>query len=602
MDGLSLVSRYLSGNEAGKVIDALANPDPDVLERARALYVAHRGRLPSPPLPEPLQPSETLRVFVVEFSSDMRSFLQKADDKEAAEAFNSTSWDELQDDVVEALKAHDAHEKRRRNWRNPLEVVDKVGGIVARRIEFLLELIPNGQYTHVLVGGLRLLCNTAKRKKDARVKILEVLDSLSETISHTKAEIRMYSRNQELRDKSEALYMAILDFARFAAAYLNKSSASQSFKAFFQQDRYGSTLDDGADKIKEASASFERAVSVCFQLRVQRIDKNTANLSKDLESLKHPIVAIFALLAGVVKDWPSQLEQLKAEMQNTNALHTLQLMQLSYNAQPMISALQLHQLLCTSWKAGGSSTVEDLLPTFRADLQTAKGFVPSPLHESQIGLLMTDESFTYFLKSLSSQFLVIHDTKTLESDDSLSISSYLCALVSEILSAPGLFTLSFFCGLHSTHGSLLEGGSGLMRSLTLQLLQPFENTSFPIQGDPNQVTQGLMVNDLETICAVFTMLLQSIPAGVVYILVDGAFWYGTEMRRDDMGAVMLFLNRLAGEVQAASRGLVLKVLVTNPTARQRNSWGIGQAVDIYLERDFVAGGHGGDVARLLTAL
>jgi hypothetical protein len=231
MDGLSLVSQYLSGNEAGKVISALANPDPSLIERARALYVTHRGRLPSPPLPEPLQPSETLRVFLVEFSTDMRSFLQKADDKEATEAFNSTSWDDLQDDVTQALKAHDAHEKRRRNWRNPLEVADKVGGVVARRIEFLLELIPHGEYTHSLVGGLRLLCNTAKRKKDVRVKILDALDSLSETISHTKAEIRMYSRNQDLRDKSEALYMAILDFARLAAAYLDKSSACASLHA-----------------------------------------------------------------------------------------------------------------------------------------------------------------------------------------------------------------------------------------------------------------------------------------------------------------------------------------------------------------------------------
>lgn len=59
MDDLSLVSQYLSGNEAGKVVDALSNPDPNVLERARELYVAHRGRLPSPPLPAPLQPSET---------------------------------------------------------------------------------------------------------------------------------------------------------------------------------------------------------------------------------------------------------------------------------------------------------------------------------------------------------------------------------------------------------------------------------------------------------------------------------------------------------------------------------------------------------------
>ncbi|KAL2137779.1 hypothetical protein VTI28DRAFT_8267 [Corynascus sepedonium] len=602
MESLGLVSQYLSSNEAGKVVDALANPDPSILEKARELYVAHRGRLPSPPLSEPLQPSETLRVFVVEFSTGMQGFLQKADDIEATEAFNSASWDELQDDVTQALKAHDAHERRRRDWRNPLEVADKVGGVVARRIEFLLELIPDGQYSRILIGGLRLLCNTAKRKKEVRVKILEVLDSLSETISHTKAEIRMYSRNQDLKDKSEALYMAILDFVRLAAAYLTKSSAAQSVKAFLQQGRYGTTLDGGADKIKEASASFERSVSVCFQLRVQKIDKNTENLSKDLESLKHPIVAVFALLGGIVKDWPSQLEQLKAEMRNANTLHMLQLMQLSYNVQPMISAQQLYQLLCTSWKAGGPSMVEDLLPTFQADLQTVKGFVPSPLHENQIGLLMADDTFTNWLKSLSSQFLIIHDAKALQGDASLSISSYLCALVSEVLSVPGMFTLTFFCGLHSAQGGILEGGSDLMRSLTLQLLQPFENTNFPVQSDPNQIIQGLMVSDLETICAVFTMLLQSIPAGVVYVMVDGAFWYGTEARQDDMSTVMLFLNRLVGEVQAVSRGLVLKVLVTNPTARQRSSWWVDQAVDIYLEQDFVAGGHGGDVARLLTAL
>lgn len=57
--------------------------------------------------------------------------------------------------------------------------------------------------------------------------------------------------------------------------------------------------------------------------------------------------------------------------------------------------------------------VEDLLPTFQADLQTVKGFVPSPLHENQIGLLMTDDTFTNWLKSLLSQFLIIHDAKAL---------------------------------------------------------------------------------------------------------------------------------------------------------------------------------------------
>lgn len=81
----------------------------------------------------------------------------------------------------------------------------------------------------------------------------------------------------------------------------------ESFKALFQQDRYGSSLDSGADKIKEASASFERSVSVCFQRRVQRVDQNTEHLSRDLEALSHPIVATFALLMGFVKDFPCKL-------------------------------------------------------------------------------------------------------------------------------------------------------------------------------------------------------------------------------------------------------------------------------------------------------
>ncbi|KLU89557.1 hypothetical protein MAPG_08528 [Magnaporthiopsis poae ATCC 64411] len=614
MSDLTLVSQYLSGNKAGTWAEALANPDPAVLQQARALYIAHRGRLPTPPLPEPLQPSQTLCVFLVNFSTGMQSFLQRTDDKEAAEAFGSPSWEQLQEDITSALKAQDNHDKRRRDWRhNPIEAADKMGGVVARRIECLLELVPDGDYTSVLVGGLRLLCNTAKRKKEVRGKILEVLASLSETISHTKAEIRLYTQNQELRDKSEALYMAILDFVQAAAAYLNKASAVESFKAFFQQDRYGSSLDSGADKIEEASVSFERSVSVCFQSRVQRVDKNTEHLSRDLEALRHPIVAIYSLFMGFVKDFPSiMLEQL---MRQTNASRSLHLAQPSYNvSQPVLSSQQLFQFLCTSWNASGPWTTHALLPTIQADLQAAKGFIPSPQQESRIGLLMIEDSFNTWLRSPSSRLLIVHDEKALESDASLSTTSYLCALMCELLSAPGMLRLGFFCGLHSSAATaaqpgaqLLQGAVGLMRSLTLQLLLSLGgdgNTSFPLQGghDPNQMLQGLATNDLETMCTVFAMLLWCMPAGAVYVLVDGAFWYGTEARRDDMRTVMLFLDVMVGELDAASRGVALKVLVTNPTPRQRSSWVPSRAVDIYLEQGPLAGGLGRDASRMLTGM
>jgi hypothetical protein len=68
---------------------------------------------------------------------------------------------------------------------------------------------------------------TARRKKEIRDKILEALDSLNGTVSHTTAEIRLYSRNQDLRDKSESLYIAIMEFVKMTMRYLRKSSVSE---------------------------------------------------------------------------------------------------------------------------------------------------------------------------------------------------------------------------------------------------------------------------------------------------------------------------------------------------------------------------------------
>jgi hypothetical protein len=92
-----------------------------------------------------------------------------------------------------------------------------------------------------------------------------------------------------------------------------------------------------------------------------------------------------------------------------------------------------------------------------------------------------------------------------------------------------------------------------------------------------------MMNDLVVLRSVFTLLLQNIPAGLIYVIIDGACWYATEARSGDMQAVILFLYQLVMEVHASSCGLVLKIMVTNPTSRQRNSCGFGPC-DVYLDR------------------
>ncbi|KAK3953874.1 hypothetical protein QBC32DRAFT_386268 [Pseudoneurospora amorphoporcata] len=607
---MSAVSNFLAANLAGKFADIWANPNPATLEKAKSLYIAHHGRLPSPAsvAPKQLQPSEKFRVYVVDFTECMQRFLADADDESATKAFHNRSWDGVEGEVAKAMEAFEAHKERRRSWRNPFETADRLGGIAARRIEFLIELIPDSEYTGLLAGGLRLLCNAAKRKQEVRHTIFDMLDSLGDTVSHSKAQIRLYSDDMDLKEKSEDLFMAILDFVAYVVSYLNRSSARESFKALFHQSDYESGLNDAVDKVKNASELFERSVSICFQTRVEKIDKN-------IQALSTPLVSIFFTLAGFAKDFPAMMEQLlRKEMQNAPVLHqTMQFIQVAGPMQPqmpapqfhtaaMISSFQLWQLLCSNWNGSSTVMAEDLLPISKADVQIALRSAPSSMGQNQIGYLMIKDAFVGWLKSLESQILVLHDEQSLEGGSPLSTLSYLCALITEMMSAPGVFRLSFFCGLHAADGDVLGGSYGLVRTLALQLLQPFGNNTniSTTGGDPDMLARGLTMNDLSTACSVFNMLLQNVPVGVVYIMVDGAFWYASGSSGDEMAGVMGFLNRLVLESRAnANRGLVLKILITNPTPRQRNSWDV-EAADVHLEQSLVEDGNEIDAQRIMA--
>ncbi|KAK3500321.1 uncharacterized protein B0T23DRAFT_417656 [Neurospora hispaniola] len=314
-------------------------------------------------------------------------------------------------------------------------------------------------------------------------------------------------------------------------------------------------------------------------------------------------MVLYFTLGGLVRDFPensarkltlpagkAQMEQLvRKEMQNAAMFQpTMQFIQYVGPMQPQMpppgfNASQLWPLLCTNWNGGSPTVAEDLLAISKAD-------VPA-----------SPEIAAIVQGSEPDRILVLHDEQSLEGSSSLSTLSYLCALITEMMSAPGMIRLCFFCGLHSADGDVLGGGYGLMRSLALQLLQPFGNANLSTTGnDLNLLAQGLMMNDLSTACSVFKMLLHNVPAGVVYILVDGAFWYASGSHGDEMAAVMAFLNRLVLESRAnANRGLVLKIFVTNPTPSQRNGWDI-QAAVAHLEQSLFEDDHELDVQRMMA--
>ncbi|RYP42018.1 hypothetical protein DL768_010406 [Monosporascus sp. mg162] len=593
---LNSVHNFLS-NEAGKHMPELANPGADLLQQAKQLYMAYDGRLPSPPLPEPLRPSKQLEAFTQEFSVGINDFLLRSQDGEAAQAFAGSSWDKLQTEANKAWAAYNNHQKRKRNWRRPFEVLDHAAEKVMTSccIEFLLELVPNGEYSSLLSGGLTLAYNTALRKEKFREGILELFDSLSERAKQTKANIKLYSRDPDLHAKSEELYMAVLDCVRHSTTWLDSPSAFESFKAFFQQSRYGARLEDAKANLDKKVKEFEDTVNMCFRQQVHDIHSN-------VEWMKAPVLATFSLLAGFTKDFPALLAtQLLQQAQQSQPpmitfMQTPMITRQPPQTMPVtISSWQLRQCLAMEYTSVAPGTGQDAatvaLSELDTNITTAMHHIPPPLQRENMGFLTLSPQFVMWLRSIDSAFLVVHESEAPQ-QGVLSTLSHLCGLMARTMRTPGMWMLAFFCGLHTAAGATLQGGKGLMRAITLQLLSTIPDATFPTSIDPSIMAQQLGAGDLEMICFVFATVLGQLPAGMVFVLIDGAHWNSTEARSVEMRAVVRFLYKMVEQLRIAKRGLVLKVMVTNPSARQRFAWDlVGE--DLYMERQVLAGGHRG---------
>lgn len=87
----------------------------------------------------------------------MTEFLSRSGDKEAKSAFEDRStWVDIQKEAAEAVEKYNSEGSSR---RKPFEKVTMAFNNVACRLEFLIELLPDGDYTGILCGGLRLVFN-----------------------------------------------------------------------------------------------------------------------------------------------------------------------------------------------------------------------------------------------------------------------------------------------------------------------------------------------------------------------------------------------------------------------------------------------------------
>ncbi|KAM7201309.1 hypothetical protein V8F33_003409 [Rhypophila sp. PSN 637] len=615
----SIVSDFLV-HRAGRHLPELGTPSATMIESAQELCKVYGGRLPSQPQPEALRPSKQLELFAREFETDIDDFLQRSQDHDASLAFRTGTSHGRH-------TAYSNHKSRKRNWRRPFEVLDNAAEKVMTScaIEFLLEL-------------------TALRKEKYRESILELFDSLSERAEQTKVNLQLYSHDKTLHAKSEELYMAVIDCVRRSTAWLDKASALESFKAFFQQSKYGSKWEDAKANLDNKVKEFEDTVNMCMRREIHKIHEQAWKQAEGLERLINPAVATYFLCAGFVKDFPSLLSSL-LQAQQTHEARVTYTTNVIYTYQPAPAAPP--PMAISAWDIGRSclaidyharypspaqpftqDSVHSAIGDLSSDMNTATRHIPPYLEREEMGYLALTPRFTSWLRSPHCQILILHEDST-PSNSCLSTLSHFCAMVSSTLRASdstrahisGLWTLPFFCGLHTSASSTFQGGLSLIRAITLQLLSTVPDTTVlslpPSPSIPDLTTlynlllssdtdNELVSEAVHATCLIFSLLLSNIPAGMIFILIDGAHWNGTQARKDDMAAVIQNLYQLVVELGRVKRGLVLKVLVTNPAPRQRREWDIptvmghvdvegdiGLETDLYMERVVVAGGFEG---------
>ncbi|KAL0253355.1 hypothetical protein SLS55_010332 [Diplodia seriata] len=512
---------------------------------------------------------------------------------------------------------------------------------MACRIEFLTVLIPTGDYLGAVCGGLTLVYQAARRNKDLRELILGSLQALEVEIDYAKTYIREYAWNDELRQKTEDLYIAILDAVEEITKWIEKSTGIRGFlyepvKAVMQQDDYGRKLQAAVtDNVREKVEAFDRAVRACLHTEVRDTGKNVVTVGRmlevvhgqidgqtgDLKKMSATVSTLEDLLRGMAREADGKsrrplLERQRLQDERLRELHARNEQQLTQilqtqqaiiaSAKPSQPVVSLPQLLSTLHLADTdpkTDPLEKVIDTvgFEREVVLHFGRTMSTHHQSRISTVMQDPRFGEWFKAPRSRTLVLSgmNMNAVQSDVASPLS-YMCAVLARtVADVQHAKPLAFFCRLHSGPDDGLSGASGMMRSLIAQLLlfHAEEPGLLDFLGPADLKLIG--TDDVPILCQLFDELVKRIASGVIICMIDGINYLDKELHARGLHYAMQFLNSLVEAAGSSRSRLVFKLLVTSPTSSEYFQCWFPNRLEMAMPGEIMADGQGFNELRML---
>ncbi|KAK3942418.1 adenosine trna methylthiotransferase [Diplogelasinospora grovesii] len=569
--------------------------------------------------------SEKLETRKRKFSSYINGFLSSQKDQEAHTAFrNASSWEDVR---REAEKAIDNYANQGKSWRNPFRRAQRLVGGAASRLEFLTVLIPDGDYLGVLCGGLKLAYNAANRNKQLRELILGSLESLGTEIDYTKLLIHEYAWDENLRQKTEDLYIAILDAVEAIMKWIERRKGVRGIleagKAIAQQEEYGKKLEtDVKSNIKDKVEAFDRAVRTCLSIQVGGIAANVVTLGTTVDIVDGKIddaigefrrnVAATQTVEDLLRSMADAMRHFMQEERDRQAQLALNQERLCQTLQaqghllsagpplflprPIVTIPQLLQALNLAQPGPATDVSDQIAEKIGAERDLMFYFRSrfGSREQSRISSVLRDPRFVDWFKGPASGTLVVNgmDIDALH-NDVLSPWGYLCAaLAKSVNDIPQVYPIAFFCRSHVDPADRINGAAGLMRSLIAQLVLQHPNTEALQVSLAFADLHAVQNNNIAALCGLFDLILKSLGQGVVICMIDGVDFFESEFHLQNIDVAMRYLNSVVQAIAASTSGFMFKLLVSSTTASENTRSWFPNRVDLAGSGDLMLGGPG----------
>ncbi|KAI8718138.1 hypothetical protein NCS52_00891800 [Fusarium sp. LHS14.1] len=547
---------------------------------------------------------------------DLKQILDAHDKDPATELkVSGSSWDTVFDQMADAKRRHENKTDYNSKAEDGIDVMSSYINIVLD--EFGLG---------VLKGGLALIFNATKKRRENRERILNTLETLPDaSVTINMAHALLHPEPKDTALQIEFLSMLIRDIpalgtAKFVDFLLldipNTSTIDDILSRWGQrvgqlkehveqlkirlQDKFFAKMDRIEGKMEASETGIRDLLAENQSMQKSMMEKwteLTAQIRKPVADISRATEAFADVATSFREDMKSRRrdteleEELRRERdmrdreRETFSWEREQFLRTVENSQTRQERLEQERLHLSNQVEELSRQVKEtrLEPRMAIEPIQLLGVLGLSVYDPWDDLDVVLRHTEHYDANLRGQAEWLVKTTEFQSwlhEDSSSVlladgcmdpefispmSGFCCGLITSFMDNPDLAVTFFFAGLDTSKSKTRSGPTAIMRSLIAQLLLNPNLPKLDLGFVSKAMLEACAQQDCRTLCDVFVGIVKQVPPQMaVFCIVDGIIWYEQARWKADMHFVASMFEDLAKRTNPARSGLV-KVLLTTPT-------------------------------------